>query len=293
VHRHTVQENDLSGGYGPGGMTSWGSGPSTYVATINTSFLKCFALANDNCHFRDDGCCGGGHLVINSVNSEYYSDPLGAYYNVFGFTNCLFFRSGAGLSNEHNDCGLTFQDCTFYGSGIGAAHWSGSTWPIKVVNCAFDNCNFSSISDTNYFYCDYNAFLTNQVWLPVLGLHDVTNLMTFNWQSSWFGNYYLPSDSSLINAGSTNADQLGLYHFTTQTNQVTETNSVVDIGYHYVATDAYGNPLDSNGDNIPDYLEDANGNGLVDSGELDWSSLYYDQGFKVFITRPKNGSQLP
>jgi len=45
------------------------------------------------------------------------------------------------------------------------------------------------------------------------------------------------------------------------TNQVPETNSIVDIGYHYVATDTHGNPLDSNGNGTPDYLEDVNGNG--------------------------------
>ena len=99
----------------------------------------------------------------------------------------------------------------------------------------------------------------------------MTNNTSFNWESSWFGNYYLPTNSPLINAGSTTADQVGLYHFTTQTNQVPESNSVVDIGYHYVATDAYGNPLDSNGNGIPDYLEDANGDGIYDSGDLaDW-----------------------
>ena len=51
-----------------------------------------------------------------------------------------------------------------------------------------------------------------------------------------------------------------------------EGTSTVDIGYHYVATDAYGNPLDTDGDGIPDYIEDANGNGTVDSGETDWQS---------------------
>ena len=44
----------------------------------------------------------------------------------------------------------------------------------------------------------------------------------------------------------------------------------MDIGYHYIAVDANGIPIDSNGDNIPDYLEDANGNGLVDNGEANW-----------------------
>jgi hypothetical protein len=98
--------------------------------------------------------------------------------------------------------------------------------------------------------------------------------------------------STLINAGSRTADVAGLYHFTTTTNQVAETNSTVDIGFHYVATDSNGNPLDANGDGIPDYLSDANGNGLVDSGEIGWN-LTGDLGLKVIITRPRNGAILP
>ncbi len=52
-----------------------------------------------------------------------------------------------------------------------------------------------------------------------------------------------------------------------------------------------GPPLDTDGDGIPDYLEDVNGNGIVDSGETDWRSAT-DLGFKLLITRPRNGAIL-
>ena len=78
--------------------------------------------------------------------------------------------------------------------------------------------------------------------------------------------------------GSFTADLLGLYHFTTTTNvvaglEVKETNSIVDLGYHYVAVSnqlTTISPIDSDGGSVPDYLEDANGNGIADPGESDW-----------------------
>jgi hypothetical protein len=122
---------------------------------------------------------------------------------------------------------------------------------------------------------------------PYFGGHELTNVVSYNWESSWLGNYYLPTNSPLINKGNTTANLLGLYHFTTQTNQVLEGDSIVDIGYHYVATDLYGKPLDTNGDGIPDYLEDANGDGIFDAGDLsDWQISPYGltagSGLQVF-----------
>jgi hypothetical protein len=121
--------------------------------------------------------------------------------------------------------------------------------------------------NSTYATYGYNAY-TNATSPFPLGGNNVVMPNGFNWQKSWLGNYYLPASSPLIDKGSTTANLVGLYHFTTQTNQVKEANSTVDIGYHYVATDANGNPLDTDGDGIPDYLEDTNGNGLFDAGDL-------------------------
>ncbi len=84
--------------------------------------------------------------------------------------------------------------------------------------------------------------------------------------------------SLLINAGSRNATNAGLYHYTVLTSQVKETNTTVDIGFHYVATDANGVPIDTDGDGVPDYLEDRNGNGTLDSGETDWQTYNSPNG---------------
>ena len=147
-------------------------------------------------------------------------------------------------------------------------------WYSHISGCAFDGTTFAIddpfASNTNYASYNYNAFLQGAAQPPTEATNSVT-VRSFDWQTGWFGNYYLPGNSPLIQQGGEKADQVGLFHFTTQTSQVPETNSPVDIGYHYAATDAFGTPLDSNGDGMPDYLEDANGNGLVDGSETNWA----------------------
>jgi hypothetical protein len=96
---------------------------------------------------------------------------------------------------------------------------------------------------------------------------------TVTYQVGPLGNYYLPTTANqLINAGSRSAAAAGLYHYTVRVDQAKEASvyPYVTIGYHYVALGADGRPADSDGDSLPDYLEDANGNGVVDAGESNW-----------------------
>jgi len=95
---------------------------------------------------------------------------------------------------------------------------------------------------------DHNAYLNTAQMTPT-NASDIV-LTDFTYATGSLGNYYQAS-TNLINKGSTTANLTGLYHYTTQTNQVEETNSVVDIGYHYVALDQYGNIRDANDNNIP------------------------------------------
>jgi len=254
------------------GMMINGSGSGT-TPQLNADFTKFVSLSGNVGPCRDNWAAGVGYLK----NCEFYNAGMLSMCPSYYYTNCLFMRSGADFYAQVNAASLTYQNCTFYGGFLVCCRYGGqasSFWMIRdttfdggIAPYFSDNLNGNS----SYTAFDHNAFLTNSTLLEVVGPTDQTNIVSFNWQSSWFGTFYLPPDSPLIDAGSTTADQVGLYHFTTQTNQVPETNSIVDIGYHYVATDAYGNPLDSNGDGIPDYLEDANGDGLVDDGETNWA----------------------
>jgi hypothetical protein len=60
----------------------------------------------------------------------------------------------------------------------------------------------------------------------------------------------------------------------------------VEIGFHYVAVNASsGQPVDTDGDGIPDYAEDRNGNGTADAGERNWNAsetVPTPPGLKVF-----------
>jgi hypothetical protein len=116
-------------------------------------------------------------------------------------------------------------------------------------------------------------------------------LTSLAWEAGPLGRYYQPANSALLDAGSRNATNAGLYHFTCTTNQVKEGYSIVDIGYHLVAvTNVAGVwiPIDTDGDGLPDYWEDANGNGTADPGETDWQQydsqncLNSSPGLQVF-----------
>ena len=123
------------------------------------------------------------------------------------------------------------------------------------------------------------------------GLHEVTFPTAPPYQVGPLGNYYLPNSTPLYHAGSQTPGEAGLYHYTTRLDQIKEGdeyiafNNQVNIGLHYVAVTnnqlSTGNyqPKDSDGDGIPDYMEDANGSGTVEAGvETDWHNQYTDTG---------------
>jgi hypothetical protein len=274
-----ITGQSLSGGYGMNAANA---------AQVWPNFTHHAGLANDPNHYREENAL----IKVVGQNSEFWSANIGAYWVYLNFTNCLFDRSGFVLLGSNPAiCGM--RNCTMHGGSVTLEEY-GQTWPVWIEECAFDGTALAvddnSGGNTNLTYCDFNAFVTNDDRLPMLGTHDVI-VTNFNWESSWFGDFYLPTNSALINAGSTTADKFGLYHFTTQTNQTVEGDSIVDISYHYVAADTNGNPLDTNGDGIPDYIEDANGDGIVDDGEINWNA--YNLGLQVIISRPRNGATLP
>jgi hypothetical protein len=300
VRNSTVQEQPVS----------IGSGSATAVDSYHTStapigqflFTKFACLATSSSGSSYYLYHGGFNFAYSNLlvqNCEFWNGQnnfSGGNLVQATLRNNLFARSQfiATAVSYTNDT-LCLTNNLFW--GIGGA---GGTSRIKfnsasdtnnvwiAYNNAFDTCNINSVSTgTN----GYNAYLNCTNYISPTNATDIILTNSLAYQTGPLGTFYQPSSSPLIDKGSTTADQVGLYHFTTQTSQVPETNSTVDIGYHYVAVDGNGNPLDSNENGIPDYLEDANGNGVHDFGDLgDWQNTL---NLKVLITRPRNGSILP
>jgi hypothetical protein len=117
------------------------------------------------------------------------------------------------------------------------------------------------------------------------GGNEVTLSNTPPYQAGVFGKFYLPVSTPLYGVGSRSPADAGLFQYTTRLDQTQEgeetAGHMVNIGLHYVA--ASGNvPKDTDGDGIPDFVEDANGNGQVDfnvavnANETDWQNSLSD-----------------
>ena len=269
VRLTTVQERDTTAGYGPGGLTGWASQYGydiTLSPEVRASYLVGSMSASEGSHFRDDW----GYLIVRASHSQFYNGAIGAYVSSFYLTNCLFHRMWLGQIEGWPGNEVVMKNCTKIG------HWvdfSAHTYPTYFIvkDNAFDGVQFNLTgygANASYATYDYNAYTNATKPFPVGGANDKTNVV-FNWQRGPLGDWYLPTNSVLIDAGSQSAAAAGLYHHTTTTNQVKD-SSTVDIGVHYVAVDGTGLPVDTDGDGLPDYWEDVNGNGTADGGEASW-----------------------
>jgi hypothetical protein len=203
-----------------------------------------------------------------------------------GLTNNVFHRVPFAISNNAT---ITSFNNLFYGT----TNTNAFTVSIRHLSGTSPNTNQNNVFDGVTASLDglvgYNAYLhgaTNTTFQT----NDIQTNLT--WLAGPLGPYYQAANSPLLTNGSTYATNLALYHYTVTTNNVVEGTNIVSRGYHYVALGTNGLPLDANGDGIPDYLEDANGNGLVDSGEIDWL-VAGDLGLTVIITQPVNNSTIP
>src|SRR5262249_4377339 len=209
--------------------------------------------------------------TFSFANCQFHGGKFDVQVPSLFLTNCLFERVNTTIGDDSigADISPIIRNCLFFGGKLNLTHWNSDTWLFR--DNAFDRATIVQEGDIDNAYDGYTTG-SNRL-TPNDTVNDVIT-STLVWQSGFLGRYYQPINSQFINKGSTYASSVGLYHFTVTTNliagiQIKETNSIVDIGFHYVATDSTGQPLDSDSDGLPDYVEDANGNGIMDPTESD------------------------
>ncbi len=210
---------------------------------------------------------GGFGVPWHLTDCQFHSGSIESWGALAMITNSLFNRNSSALALIFADTTNYFYNCTFYGGAFN--NWLNDSNQLRIHDSLFvGTTNLGdAVASHNGYTTNGNSRLT-----PNHASDQIINSLVF--ESGPLGRFYVATNSALYNAGSRYATNAGLYHYTMLTNNVKETNSVVDIGFHYVATDANGTPLDGDGDGVPDYWEDRNGNGSADLTETSW--LNYD-----------------
>lgn len=285
--------------------TVWGAPSATPVSVLGTDQGASLAPVGPIATFRfvefaapaDGGC----HLRSNSDTSRWRDlalqdceirggglDLSGTSTTSVGLRNNLFERALVGLRSGLT---LTAANNLFRGGILDLERTvPGGEW--VMCDNAFHEVDLRDI-DGGILH-SHNAYLGPKQE-QLLG-HSTGNIFLpdFPYAEGPLGDHYHAAPH-LVNAGSRSAGDAGLYHHTVLLSQAQEANTIVDIGFHRVAIDVNGAsdaPQDTDDDGLADYVEDANGNGVVDSAETDWRDPR-DLGLEVRITRPRRSSPVP
>lgn len=247
--------------------------PATSEVAGTFRFTKFSCPAAGGYHLYDDTeNMSFSNLLVQDCEFWSGTNDFSGYSNTIAvLKNNLFARSGIGAtgSNSPNSSLVLSNNLFWHTTTIIWPFANSNTW--YCFNNSFDTTTIQTNSATQLIVNGYNAYLTSTNRLYPTNGTDAMSTNAFLYQPGALGTFYQPTNSMLIYRGSCTAGAAGLYHYTTTTNQTPDTTNTVTIGYHYVALGTNGLPLDSNGDGVPDYLEDANGDGLVDDGESNWA----------------------
>ena len=195
------------------------------------------------------------NLFLNRVDTQVWFD--GGPTNAQSFLRSTLHYGGVLASSEDLTNAFSVRDAIFYQSVLTSG---GGGWDNGYNGYHTNGC-------TNCFVVAKNV--------------GTNHIASISFLSGALGSFYLPTTSHLVNTGSVaNASTVGLYHFTTDTNQVREGTGKLDIGYHSLTTasSTSTSPKDGDGDGIPDYLEDLNLSGTVDAGETDFTTYTSQYG---------------
>ena len=175
-------------------------------------------------------------------------------------------------------------------------------WPLSSPEVDWAWNRWYSYNQWDYYY--YPMYVPNTAQLSATtngaGAGEQTLSAAPPYQRGPLGDHYLPITTPLYHAGSRTAPDAGLYHYTTRADQTKEgSGQMVNIGLHYVATagPTSTQPKDSDGDGIPDFVENASGTGTAGPNETDWQTAYtvsgiYDPTNAVYDDTDLSGNGL-
>lgn len=269
VRFNTVQEQSNTNWTGFSGfwsiLTPWldtSPGPQSFWRFTDWS-----TMGVDHSHFEGFYLDTGTHTF---VDCQFHGGTFASTRPHMNLTNCLFERTFTYFQDD-GAMNMHVRNSTFRGSEMWLAQYGTGEWSFK--DNLFDGVAlYQDTAVTN----NHNAYTTNATRLFPNGANDrlltVTNVA---YQTGRLGYFYLPTNSTshsvLLSTGSRTAAAAGLYHYTTSTNQTKDASSQVDIGFHYVAVNSSGQPIDTDNDGLPDCFEDVDGDGSADAGEMSWT----------------------
>lgn len=261
---------------------------NTYTGEVALRFTDFGMPATGN----DQLYLGATNITVDVRDCQFHGGQITSVRPAVTLLNNLFDRVAFKLYSPVNGFSALVRNGTYFGGSLTLSNTAVGGWNFK--DNLFDG---PTMLQVGFVTNNYNAYLTNATRLTNNGANDVLLTVTnISYDTGWLGRFYIPtnltSHSPIFNAGSQNATNSWLYHHTMVTNQTPELSTTVDVGFHYVAVNSSGAPLDYDSDGVPNYLEDANGNGSADSGETDWQTPN-EWGLKVFVTRPRQGSNVP
>lgn len=286
---NSIQEQPVAVGANPGSrslieiFSNVAPAPSVRFRFTETSlsasegnFILCgngFAMYNPSALEIRDCQIRGGKAQFSPAVAGYTGLSMVLANSLF---DTLELRFDHGTAYSLVDYNLDVRNCYLRRVALGLTklNTSTTTWNLKANVFDLGTLNVTLGSGVT-LGASYNGYRTGSARLP--GEVNYQEVSTFNYKVGPLGEYYytLPGAvdtlNDLVDTGDITASAAGLFHHTVNgVTQAKDAGVKVDIGFHYVALDAAGFAMDTDGDGVSDVLEDRNGDGVSNNGETNW-----------------------
>ena len=161
------------------------------------------------------------------------------------------------------------RNCTFYKGRLNLYHWESGTWTFRA-NLFYGTTNIQD----GVLYYDYNGYAGDANRLTNNAAHDVVTNLIF--ESGKLGDFYLPTNSAFWQLVKI-SPQITWACITSAQRQTISKKRIQLSMRHFITWRwiPMGWPINSDGgsgEGVPEWIEDANGNGTADPWESDWTT---------------------